>query len=327
MTSRRKNFRIWVSIFTVMLFAVPLKAQTYSDAVETFNAGADEVTAGNFEAAIEKFEASYEMATALGAEGDEVKKMAMEQIPNLYYRISIDKYKAKDYPGAITSFEETVTASEKYGNDDVKGKSLAYIPQLCVIVGNSQYSSGEYEAALASYDKAIEYIPGYARAMYGKAMVYRKQEKTDEMISTLEQTFEAGNSQGDEKTAEAAAKTLKDYFMNQGKIAFNAADFDNAMSNFQTSFKYDPENPEAYYLICVIHDRLGELDEAVEAGLQALEYEEDDADKQARIYYELGNIYTSLVEYDKACDAYSHALVGSYEANARRKMEDVLNCQ
>ena len=101
------------------LLTISLNAQTINEVIESFNAGAAEVSAGNFEAAIEKFEQTIEQATALGAEGDEMKVKAEGQIPQLYYKMAMDTYKAKDIPGAIVKFEETVAACEKYGNEDV----------------------------------------------------------------------------------------------------------------------------------------------------------------------------------------------------------------
>ena len=89
----------------------------------------------------------------------------------------------------------------------------------------------------------------------------------------------------------------------------------------------DPENAEAYYLICVSHGRQGDFEKAVESGTKALEYEEDDTGKKARIYYEVGNAYVSLVEYDKACAAFKNCLVEPYTASVKHQMDSVLKCQ
>ncbi len=329
MLKRRGNFRTLFSVLVIALTTLSLNAQTINEVIESFNAGAAEVTAGNFEAAITNFESTIEQATTLGAEGDEMKAKAEGQIPPLYYRMAMDTYKAKDIPGAITKFEETVAACDKYGNDDVKGKSLKYIPQLYNSNGNTQLKAGDFDGAIASFDKAVEYKPDYARAIYGKGLVYRKQKDQDNMVATLEQAIEVGNASNpvDDKTVAAATKILKDSYVNAGKLAFKDENYTDALSNFESSFKYDPENAEAYYLICVIHGRQGDFDKAVESATKALEYEEDDAAKKAKIYYELGNAHVGLVEYDKACAAFKNCLVEPYTASVKHQMDNVLKCQ
>ena len=327
MSVRRGNFRYLFSVLVMALMSFSLDAQTINEVIETFNAGAADVSAGNYEAAIAKFESTIEQATALGAEGDEMKAKAEEQIPPLHYRIALDTYKAKDIPGAIAQFEATVAACDKYGNDEVKGKSLNYIPALYNANGINQLKEDDFEGAIASFDKAVEYQPDYARAIYGKGLVYHKQGDTENMVATMEQAVEVGKAAGDEKTVDAATKILKDSYLNAGKLAFKDEHYEDALSDFDASLKYDTEDPEAYYLMCVIYGRQGEFEKAVEYGLKALNYEEDDVDKKAGIYYELGNAYVNLVEYDKACEAFKNCLVEPYTASVKHKMDNVLKCQ
>jgi len=157
MLKRKGKFSTLLSILVMALFTLSMNAQTINEVIESFNAGAAEVTAGNFEAAITNFESTIEQATALGVEGDEMKAKAEEQIPALHYRMALDTYKAKDIPGAIAKFEETVVACDKYGNEDVKSKSLKYIPQLYNSNGLAQLKSEDYDGAIISFDKAVEY--------------------------------------------------------------------------------------------------------------------------------------------------------------------------
>jgi tetratricopeptide (TPR) repeat protein len=327
MTKSTGHFRKWIAVISAMLIALSITAQPINEVIEAFNAGAAEMNAGNFEAAIAGFEVTIEKATALGAEGDEMKLKAEGQIPPIHYRIAMDKYKAKDIAGAITSFENAVAASDQYGNDDIKGKSLRYIPQLYNAVGNSQVKSEDFEGAISSFDKALEYQPDYARAIYGKALVYRKQNDESSMITTMETVIAVGNATGDEKTAAAATKTLKDHYVNNGKISFQAEEYEDAIAYFEKSFKYDDQDPEPYFLITVIHVKQEAPEKVIQASEKYLAFNEDDVDKKARIYFELGNAYMTLVEYEKACEAYSNALIEPYLNTVKHKMENVLNCE
>jgi tetratricopeptide (TPR) repeat protein len=324
--TRKGDFRKYLSLLFMVLITASLNAQvTITEVINAFNAGAEQVNAGNFEGAIAKFEETISLADELGAEGDEMKTNAKGQIPALHYRMALDTYKAKDIPGAIAKFESTVEACDKYGNDDIKGKSLNYIPQLYNANGNAQVKTGDLEGALASFEKAIEYKPDYARAVYGKALVYKRQNDDENMISTLGQAVEVGNSAGDEKTVAAATKALKDHYVNTGMLAFKAEDYEEAIKNFEASYAYDAENADPYYLTCVIYGKQGEFEKAVEFGLKAAQYEK--AEDQAKIWYEVGNAYMSLVEYEKACDAFSKAMVEPYLNTVKHKMDNVLNCQ
>lgn len=309
-----------------MLLTISMNAQTLNEVIQAFNAAAGEINAANYEAALTGFESTIELATALGAEGDDMKAKAEGQIPNAYYRIAMDKYKAKDIEGAITSFENAVSASDKYGNESVKSKALQYIPQLYNSVGNSKVKAEDFDAAIASFDKAIEYKPDYARAYYGKGVAYMKMKNDEGKISSMEKAIEVGTAAADETTTAAATKILKDHFVYAGKVVYQAEKYDEAIANFESSLKYDAENAEAYYLISVIHGKKKEFEETVKYGLKALEYEEDDVNKKAKIYYEVGMAYTALVEYDKACDALSNALVEPYTSSVKHNMENVLKC-
>ena len=324
--TRKGNFRKYISLLILVLVTVSLNAQTtITEVINAFNAGAEQVNAGNFEAAISKFEETIALADELGAEGDEMKGNAQGQIPALNYRLALDTYKAKDIPGAITKFEATVEACDKYVNDDVKAKSLKYIPQLYNAQGNAQVKNSDFESAHASFDKAIEYKPDYARAMYGKGMVYKRQKDTENMVATMEKTIEVGTAAADDKTTAAAVKTLRDHFVNTGMLAYKAENYDEAIKNFEASYKYDSENADPYYLTCVIYGKQEQYEKAVEYGLKAAQYEE--ASNQAKIWYEVGNAYTSLVEYEKACDAFSKALVEPYLNSVKHTMDNVLKCQ
>ena len=325
--TKKRNFRKGIAVLSAMLIAISLNAQTINEVIEAFNAGAAEMNAGNFEAAIAGFEATIEQATALGAEGDEMKARAEGQIPAIHYRIAMDNYKAKDLPGAIASFENAVAAGEKYGNADIKAKSLKYIPQLYNAIGNAKVKSEEFDAALASFDNALKYQPDYARAIYGKALVYKNMNDDAALITTMETAIAVGNATQDEKTVEAATKTLKDYYVNNGKISFQAEEWDDALAYFEKSFKYDDADPEPYYLMCVIYGKQESPEKAIEYGEKAVQYEDDNVDKKARIYYELGNAYMAIIEYKKACEAYSQALVEPYLNTVKHKMENVLKCE
>lgn len=324
----KKNHFLSISIAAnLLLFTALINAQTLTDVINSFNAGAEEVNAGNFETAITRFEECIQLADQLGAEGEEMKGKAQEQIPAIHYRIALDRYKAKDLGDAVSWFEKTVIACEEYGNDDLRTKSLNYIPQLYYAKGNTHVKNEEYEDALSSFDKALEYLPDYARAYYGKGLVYKKLEQEENMFSALDKAIEAGNLSGDDKTTGTAVKTARDYLVVEGMKSLKNDDYKSAISFFNASMKYDDQYSEPYYYLSAIYNKQLEYMKAAENAEKAIIYDNSEPERKARIYFELGNAYVGMVEYEKACTAFKNALYEPYTNTVKYKMENVLNCQ
>ena len=319
-------FRI-IILTTFLFLTAALNAQTINEVITAYNAGAEFVNTGSFEAAISKFEECIQLASQLGAEGDEMKLKAEGQIPALYYRIASDKYKEKDIDGAITFFEKTIEACNQYGNEEFKVKSINFVAQLYNTKGNAHFKNEELDKALASFDKSIFYMPDYAKAYYGKGLVYKKMNDEANMLSMLDKAIEKGKTSADDKTTEAAVKTARDYYVIGGVNAMKTEDYETAFKCFDASMKYDDKYSEPYYRLAVIYNKQLEYDKAAENALKAIEYDNSESEKKARLYFELGNAYVGMVEYQKACDAFKNALYEPYTSNVKYKMENVLKCE
>jgi len=319
-------FRI-IILTTFLFLTAALNAQTINEVITAYNAGAEFVNTGSFEAAISKFEECIQLASQLGAEGDEMKLKAEGQIPALYYRIASDKYKEKDIDGAITFFEKTIEACNQYGNEEFKVKSINFVAQLYNTKGNTHFKNEELDKALASFDKSIFYMPDYAKAYYGKGLVYKKMNDEANMLSMLDKAIETGKTSADDKTTEAAVKTARDYYVIGGVNAMKTEDYETAFKCFDASMKYDDKYSEPYYRLAVIYNKQLEYDKAAENALKAIEYDNSESEKKARLYFELGNAYVGMVEYQKACDAFKNALYEPYTSNVKYKMENVLKCE
>lgn len=317
-----------ITVLTTFLFLTAmLNAQTINEVITSFNAGAEQVNTGNFEAAISKFEECIQNATQLGPEGDEMRLKAQEQIPVLYYRLASDKYKEKDIDGAITLFEKTIETCNQYGNEEVKGKSINFVAQLYYTKGNTHFKNEELDKALASFDKAILYMPDYAKAYYGKGLAYKKMNDEANMLAMFDQAIETGKASADDKTTEAAVKTVRDYYVIAGVNAMKTEDYETAFKSFNASMKYDDKYAEPYYRLAVIYNKQLEYEKAAENALKAIEYDTSESEKKARLYFELGNAYVGMVEYQKACEAFKNALYEPYTESVKYKMENVLKCE
>jgi tetratricopeptide (TPR) repeat protein len=313
-------------VLIIMVLPLQIRSQTINDVILTFNAGAELVNSGSFEGAIAKFEECISMATKLGAEGDEMRTNAQNQIPNLHYRIAVDKYKAEDIDGAIKKFEETIVACEKYSNNEIKTKAMNYIPQLYYSKGNACVKNEDYNGAITNFDKAIELVPDYAKAYYGKGLVYKKTGEEEKMVDILNKTIETAAKSGDTKTGAAASKALRDLYFAKAAQAVKEENYETAFAMFAKTLEYDSSYPDPYYYMAVIYNKQLEYDKSLENANKALELETDTT-KQPKIYFELGNAYIGIVEYEKACEAFSRCLVEPFAEKAKYKMENVLNCK
>jgi tetratricopeptide (TPR) repeat protein len=104
-------------------------------------------------------------------------------------------------------------------------------------------------------------------------------------------------------------------------------DYESAINLFNASMKYDDQYAEPYYYLSAIYNKQLDYEKAVENAEKAIAYDDSEPEKKARIYFELGNAYVGMVEYEKACQAFKNALYEPYTNSVKYKMENVLQCQ
>ena len=95
----------------------------------------------------------------------------------------------------------------------------------------------------------------------------------------------------------------------------------------KNSLEFDGENATAYFLLSQICNSQSKWEEAIENANKAMEYEKDDPEEKAKIYFELGNAFSGKGENSNACDAYKKSAIGAFKAAAEYQIEHVLKCQ
>ena len=68
------------------MLTATLTAQTLTDVINEFNEGVSKVNNQEYDAALEHFNQVLTLAETVGAEAEEMKGKAQEQIPQAYYR-------------------------------------------------------------------------------------------------------------------------------------------------------------------------------------------------------------------------------------------------
>ena len=121
--------------------------------------------------------------------------------------------------------------------------------------GKLLMSRNKVDAAIKSYTRAVELSPNYAEAYVERGVARRAQGDLAGAIEDYEKaaSIDAKSIQGNRFVAEA--------YSNRGYIKLNALNVDNAIQDFTTAIKINPDEPDHYYkrgLARLINEELGQ---------------------------------------------------------------------
>ncbi len=302
-----------------------VQGQSLREAIDAYNTGL-ELAGTDIEAAIEHMERSREMASLLGPEGEEVREQAEIQIPGMYYDKAMGHYRERNIEQAIEGFEEAVEVSEKYDDDGTKRRSENVLHQLYAVQANAEFRENNSEAALELFDKALEINPQHARSYLGKGLVYRRMEDVENFRKAMDKAIETGLATGDEQSAQSAETTARDFFLVRAVRAKGEESYDRALELLNSSLAYDQAFPETHFLLAATYNEQSRYQNAVNSARRAIDLTEGGQEETAKMYFELAKAYEGLGNTEQACNAYSLAAFGNYEASAKYQMEHVLKC-
>lgn len=111
---------------------------------------------------------------------------------------------------------------------------------------------------------------------------------------------------------------------NAGNALYEQESYADAINAYQVAQVTAPDAPESYYNAASALANIGRLQSAVEALEQALKTTDDAL--TAKAYYNLGNVYFDMAQYDKAVEAYREVLLRHPEdEDARHNYELALS--
>jgi tetratricopeptide (TPR) repeat protein len=321
-----KSLQRLLLITGITIFAgFQMQGQSLIEAQEAYNAGMDLVET-DIEAAIEYVEKSLEIASRLGAEGEEVKELAEIQIPGLYYDKAMGLYRERNIEKAIDGFEEAMEISDKFDDAGTKRRSEQVLHQLYAIQANTEFRENNNKEAIKLFDKALAINPQHARSHLGKGLVYRRLEDTEKFRESMDKAIEAGLTTGEEQIAQTAESTARDYFLVRAVRAKGEQQNDLALELLNTSLNYDRSFPETHFLMAATYNVKSQFQNAVNSARKAIDLAGDNREETAKMYFELGKAYEGLGNTAQACSAYSNAAFGNFEASAKYQREHVLKC-
>lgn len=317
-----------IAIFSGLLIAGALSAQTMTDVINEFNAGVEKVNNQEYDASLEHFNQVLTLAEAVGDSATEMKASAEKLIPASYYKQAMMFLKRKQYDNAIPYLEKTIETATLYNNnEESKGKASRYLMQSYIREGQRSYKNEAYDASLDYYDKALAMNPGIYQAHLGKGMVYRDQDEIEPMLEEFAIAKEAALAKNDTKTLETINLAVDGYFNTLIQEEFDAIDpeepeYEYVFEACEKALDANPENARAYYYMASIYNKQVEYDQAIEAALKGLASETDPIWVSA-LNLELGTGYQNTAEYDKACDALKQVTEDPFLARAEKKIANV----
>ncbi|MEX1122208.1 MAG: tetratricopeptide repeat protein, partial [Balneolales bacterium] len=271
------------------------------------------------------FEETLNLAESVEG-ADDIQDRVRSQIPQLHWRHAVELYRASNLDGAIEAFQETITAAEHYGDENTKARAAGNLPRLYLSKGNSLYRNGDHAAALEAYNGALELNPNYPRAIYQKGLVYRQQDNLEGALEQFDLAINMSLNANDMEMVERASGAAEDYLVYLGANSTQDENYSRALELLERAISYDESSAEAYYRLAEAHNHLGNWNEAIANGTQALEYEDGGRADQAKIWFEMGMAYKNQENEPQACESFQNAAFGSFQSPAEHELEHELNC-
>ena len=315
-----------------LLFASALSAQTLTEVIKEFNAGAESLKDQEYETALEHFNKSLEMSEVVGEEADDMKAKAQEQIPATYYRQAVNYMKRRQYEEAVPYLEKTVEFAEKYdNNEEIAAKANKYLPPLYLRKGNMLIRQEKYEEAVETFDKALAMDNDLYKVHQGKGLAYLKQEKIDKMIEEFDIAREKAKAADDQDVIDDINKAIDGYYrpiIEEERMMIDPmeGDYTFLIDICDEAIEANETNGFAYFQAASAYNKMVEYDSAIEYAERGLEYEQNPTITSA-LYLELGKAYQNTAQYDKACEAFKNVTDDQFLSSAKKNMENVPGCE
>lgn len=291
--------KLIVTIAAATMAIVSLNAQDLAQATDLYNNGATYLNNGNFESALEYFQQAYDMATALGEEGQEVADNCKNAIPEVSLNLAKSLAQDEKYDEAITALNSTVELAKKYENQSVQDEAQTLIPQLQMLKGTDLLNSKKFAEAAAAYQQILDADPNNGVASLRLGMALASSGDSDGAV----QAFTTAAANGQEA---AAGKQLGNLYLKDALAKLKAKDYAGAVDAAVKSNEYS-ESSTAYQIAGQAAQLSGNNSDAITYFEKYLELAPN-AKNAGQIAYTIGALYQTANNIDKAKEFYTKAL-------------------
>ena len=313
-----------------MLLAGTITAQTLTEVINEFNTGVEKVNNQEYEVSIEHFNQVISLAAKVGAEANDMKEKAQQQIPAAYYRQANVFMKRKQYDNAIPYLEKTIEFATLYNNnEEINKKAAGYLPQLYVAEGIRASQNQSLDEAIAYFDKSLLLDETNYKAHQGKAMVFLSQDESEMMLESFAKAKEGAMAKNDTKTIDNIHEAINSYYNKfiveeMANVDPEENDFSYVVEACEKALAANPDNPRALYHLAIVANKGGEYDKAIENAEKALAHETEPVWISA-INFELGSAFQNSDDYTRACEVLKKVTEEPFLTRAEQKMGTVCN--
>jgi len=323
-----RNFYRIILTAVLIGFMQHVSAQSLDEARDLYNQGGQATLEGDLETAIQNFEECVAICETLyekeeDTDAEELMLTVQQTLPKLYWQLSQNKVKEKDYNSSLEFALKAKDAANNVSETDIASKASTMASKLYYSFALRDYKAKNYTEALTYLDNSINENPSNFSAHLLKVVIYKDTENEKALIDAT-QTLVA--IEGDDDSKDKAVNLTANYFYNEGVKAKQASQYEKAINYIEKSFEFNAENADAYFLLVSVYNSQKDWDKAIDAANEGLKYEDNPAEAKARFYYELGNAYVGKGDNTSACDAFNKASVGVYSENANYQINEVLKC-
>ncbi|HOU03031.1 MAG: tetratricopeptide repeat protein [Bacteroidales bacterium] len=313
-----------IVVISALLTASLTAQTTRNDVIKAYNEGAKAVQA-DLKVAIESFEKVITLSDQVGETANDLKQKAIQVLPGLYVKAAntalTEKKPATD---VIRAARRAAAESEKYGNAANKENAEKIMLQAYSSMASGFFGQNDYEKALQAFDSALMINPGYAAAIFNKALIYIRQDKPEEVEKTIDLYLEKLGGTNEELSKQARTTALE-YFRADGSKANQAENLDEALVMLNKAAKYG-DDKDLFYYFADVYNKKKDFDKGLEFAKKGLEMETGNAEAKAKFYYQLAVAQAGKGQTSDACASFKNALYGPFvEASTAQRKN--LKCQ
>ncbi len=323
------------TLLIVLTVTFSVQAQDQTAAITAYNEARELAQSKKYSDAIDKYSEAIEIASQLGADGEDIKNRSEKQIPKLYFTIAVDAFNEfrsgpslEKLDAAIELFTQSEEIGVTSGDTDVQRKSTSVLAQLNYQKGIMLFKRELFVEAEAALDEAIRINANYAKAYYQKALVHKKNspEDVDGIMSWYDQAIAIAIQVNDSEVERLASESAHGDLLFRGAKAIEAGNLTNAIELLKLSLDYFSESSDSYYRLAEASNKLSRYSDAITYSNQALALEQGGNTDKAKIFFELGLANQMLDNTGEACSAFESAAYGSFKSPSEHKMEFELKC-
>nr|AGH13524.1 hypothetical protein [uncultured bacterium pUR16A2] len=262
--------KIILTLLTVALTFGLAAAQDIATITETYNNGANALSAGNKADALNYFQTALKQATALGEDGAEIANNCKTAIPNIALSIAKDLVKAADYDAAVAKLNDALAIAKELNAEAAVAEATKLIPQVLTQKGNALLKEKNFEGAAEAFKSILASDPANGVAAFRLGQALSSLGKNDDAVAAFLQAAENGQKDN-------AYKQLSTVFLKDASAALKDKDFAGAVAKAIESTKY-AESANAYKIAGTAATSLGDKAKAVEYLSKYLELSPSAAD-------------------------------------------------